>query len=72
MPRTTFDPSISDHALLRWLERVHGINMAHYRAELLRMTEHQLSAGATTWYSGPVKFVARNGVLITIVDEDGE
>ncbi len=39
--------NVTDHALIRWLERVHGIDMDAMRAEIAEAVHDALAAGAT-------------------------
>jgi hypothetical protein len=59
--------SVSDHALLRWLERIHGIDIERLRTAVL--TENQLkafAAGASAVQSQGHRFIVKNKTLITI------
>lgn len=49
---------ITDHAVLRWIERVYGIDLAAIRAEIRALAEPAASLGATK--------VSTNGVTIEI------
>ncbi len=60
---------ISDHALLRWLEREHGLNVEELRAELLAEAKPFLRVGAVTFRLGSVWGVAERGYLKTVVPE---
>ena len=42
------NPSVSDHALLRWLERYHGVDIAAYRQELLNLALPAIEIRAST------------------------
>lgn len=60
---------ISDHAVLRWLERVHGIDMVKVRAE---MQSPGLDKAAE--FGSPVligrhgeRLVIREGIVVTVV-----
>lgn len=65
-----FQPEITDHAVVRWLEHVHGLNTADVRREILG--EHR-----GDWLaSGPFKLrvprlrvslVVKDGVVVTIL-----
>ena len=60
-------PVVSDHALLRWLERVWKINLDTVRAEI--MTPEVLAAakaGATALTQGGVTRVLDRGRVVTI------
>lgn len=39
-------PSITEHALFRYLERVKGIDMEHYRAEVAALVQPYVAIGA--------------------------
>lgn len=57
---------VSDHAVLRWLERVHGLDVAKTRAEMLRA----VAAGATgpdgMVYVGNCSVVVEDGAIVTV------
>jgi len=56
---------VSDHALLRWLERAHGIDVDGIRAQLEREASPAAEIGAAyVWIDG-VKAVLRDGVVVT-------
>lgn len=37
---------VSDHALIRWLERVHGVDMEYFRNQILLIVDEAAQAGA--------------------------
>jgi len=67
MPK--FTPVITDHAMLRFLERVHGIDVHAIRRQLYDMIGEQLSTGATCWRVGDIEFRAERGTLKTVIDK---
>lgn len=60
--------SITDHALLRWLERVHGIDIDFFRQALLDETRDYIEIGATAVRKDGVTYIFKNGRLITVID----
>ena len=64
------EPRISDHAMLRYVERVMGIDVEAIRTEIL--TDHVKSAlrtGATGVTVNGVKMVAKDGCIVTVLAE---
>ena len=60
---------ITDHALLRWLERAKGLDMEAYRTELKALVQPMASVcSAGAWIDGNW-FVMKNGSLITVLDD---
>lgn len=60
-------PTVTDHALVRWLERVHGVDV-----ELFRRQIAEKCAGLTTARAvrvGGFSYVMRDGVVITVRPE---
>lgn len=60
--------SVTDHALLRWLERVHGIDIDFFRQQLLDETRDYIATGAATVRKDGVVYIFKNGKLITVLD----
>lgn len=59
--------SVSDHALVRYLERVLDIDMERLRAEIgIACARHQ---GAPCVKAGGARFMIRNGVVVTVIDD---
>jgi hypothetical protein len=48
---------ITDHALIRWLERVHAVPMEDLRARLADQVRNWAETGAKRVRKGPVMFV---------------
>ena len=64
------EPRVSDHALMRYIERVIGIDVGKIRSEILTdRAKEALRAGATGYSINGVKFKAKNGVLVTVLDK---
>lgn len=57
---------ISDHALLRWLERAHDIDMNGFRAKLAAIAQPYLDARLKHVEVGGLWFVFENGTLVTV------
>lgn len=58
---------ISDHALLRWLERVHGIDVEFFRQKLLDETRDYIAVGATTIKRDGATYIIKDGILVTVI-----
>lgn len=69
--RMEMQPQVSDHALVRFIERVHGIDLSSIKAHILtpRIVE-SVRAGASAVVVDGVKFIVRGGVLVTVVTND--
>lgn len=64
-----YDVVVTDHALVRWLTRVHGVDMEGYRAQLAREVEAPASAGArSAKIGGNIYHFDGEGSLVTIVE----
>lgn len=61
-------PVVSDHALVRWLERVHGIDMEFYRQKLAEEVGPVAGVGDMAITRSGIKFLVRDDTLITVVD----
>lgn len=62
-----YDPDevITDHALVRWLERVGGIDMAYFRREIADRCEDLLASGASGGWIDEHWVVIRDGKIVT-------
>ena len=58
---------VSDHALLRYLDRVHGIDMEFFRQAAANECEEAARAGASAAKIGDHWFILRNGELVTVL-----
>lgn len=64
------EPRCSEHALLRFIERVHGLDVEAIRAEIMSPNiVAALKTGATGVTVRGVKFIAKDGVLVTVIAE---
>lgn len=61
---------VTDHALIRWLERVHGIEVEALREVLYDRVRDAAAVGATRHRTAECTFIFRNGKLITVLDAD--
>lgn len=69
--RPSPEPKISDHALLRYVERIIGVDIDAMRAEIMTdMVKSALRAGATGVTVNGVKMVAKDGVIVTVLSEE--
>lgn len=59
---------ITDHALVRWLERAHGIDMDGFRNMLSAIADPYAKACVKHAEIGGLWFVFDGDVLITVVD----
>lgn len=56
---------VSDHAVLRFLERHHGIDVEHVRALIGQCCERGVEAGAPVVRVGKARFLLRGRVVVT-------
>lgn len=65
-----YEPVITDHAMLRWLERVAGVDLEEVRAAILSDGRAAWVAAGSTYIRVPaldVAVVADQGRVITII-----
>jgi hypothetical protein len=60
------DVVVSDHALVRWLERAHGIDMEFFRRKLAGEVGHAAQAGASGLVLNGLRFALDGGRVITV------
>lgn len=58
---------VSDHALVRWLERAHDIDMDDFRSRLAAIAEPYAAARVKHAEIGGLWFVFEGALLVTIV-----
>lgn len=58
---------ISDHVILRWMERVNGINLDPYRQGLMDYIRPHVTGKDCTFKTQHGEFIIRDGCLITII-----
>ena len=63
------EANIPDHALVRWLERAHGIEIEELRKILRETAQRHVDAGVAHVFEGGVWFVYRGETLVTVVEE---
>lgn len=66
--RTELAPTVSDHAVLRWLERRYGYDVEGERGKIERLTDQAVRAGAKMVKVEGVQFVIKNGRVITTLE----
>ena len=65
------EPRLSDHALLRYLERIKGVDVASARAEIMTPTViASIKAKASAVVVNGARFVVKDNCLVTITDDD--
>ena len=57
---------VSDHALVRWLERVHDIDMEAHRAKLIEIAQPYADLKVKHAFVGGVWLVFQDNVLVTV------
>lgn len=70
-----FAPTVTDHAVLRWIERVRGVDLDQVRAEILAQGREQWVAEGVASVKLPelgVVLVARDGVVVTVKPTGGQ
>jgi hypothetical protein len=61
-------PTVTDHAVLRYLERGHGVDIAAIRAHIESLCLNGLTEGASAVAVENVKFALIDGRVVTCVD----
>jgi hypothetical protein len=61
-------PIVSDHAVLRWIERRFGFDVETERRKIEQVTKAARAAGATSLAVDGVKFVIREGHVVTTLE----
>jgi hypothetical protein len=64
-------PMVTDHAVLRYLERAKGINIRGLRREIADQVINGINAGADRVVINGVKFVLRADRVITVIGKGG-
>lgn len=64
-------PRVTDHAVLRYLERVRGFDVESVRAHIAITCAAAASAGAASLRAESVKFVITGGAVVTITPDCG-
>jgi hypothetical protein len=58
---------VTDHALVRWLERVRGLDVARERAECAAAVEDLVASGASGGWIKGQWCVVKNGQVVTFM-----
>ena len=66
--RGPHNPPVSDHAVLRWLERHGHVNVEAVRRQIYEETREALRAGASRLTINGTEYRIEGGVVVTIVD----
>lgn len=67
-PKASSQPSVSDHALIRYMERGMGFDVEAVRQSMLTETAIQaINAGATAVTIGGLKFKVHQKVVVTVL-----
>lgn len=61
-------PEVSDHAVLRYLERARGIDVERAREEVARTVARGLQQGACGVLINGLRYVLRAGRVVTVLD----
>lgn len=63
-------PTVSDHALLRYIERVHGIEIEEIRSWLLEKADAAIRLGAYAVQLQDCRLVIKGATVVTVVTEE--
>lgn len=62
---------VSDHCMLRVIERVHGIDLTFIREEIARITAPARKVGARSITTGGFTYIlGEKGVVVTVIAEE--
>jgi len=62
---------VSDHAVLRWLERVHKIDIERIRAVIAEKVQYAIGTGASALIMGNIRFeLSPDGHVVTVIKKD--
>ena len=61
---------VSDHALLRWLERGHGIDIEFFRQTIRDRCQDAVLAGATQLITPEGRYLIRGTTVTTFLSRD--
>lgn len=59
---------VSDHAVLRELERAHGIPVEALRTAIAAKTHAARAMGACGLVADGLRYVIRDGIVVTVID----
>jgi hypothetical protein len=67
----SIEPSVSDHAVLRYMERVHGIDVEQLRGLILTETvEKAIRAGASAVRVDGMTYVIKGATIVTVLGSE--
>ena len=58
---------ITDHALVRYLERVHGVDVEQARQRIAEDTKHAVETGAAALKKDGLRYIFKGGKVITVL-----
>lgn len=63
------EPIVTDHAVLRYLERAQGVDVEAARAAISDSVRRGVAAGAAFVTHGGLRFVIKGGYVVTALDK---
>jgi hypothetical protein len=69
-PTSLADVRVSDHAVLKWLERVHGIDVEFFRAEIRSIAGPAAAVGAAALRRDGFIYKFSGGAVVTVVPDE--
>lgn len=63
-------PNVTDHAVLREIERVHGIDVEKIRKHIAKRVAGAVAQGACGVLSDGVRYIIRGGSVVTVLPGD--
>jgi hypothetical protein len=64
------DVRVSVHAVVRWLERLEGLDIEAIKAEILAIAGPAVACGAKVLRKGGYAFILERGAVVTILPDD--
>lgn len=65
-------PQVSNNALLRWLERVHGLPIETFRQALAETVGPVTGVGELVVRKEGMKYLVRGDTVVTVIEADGD
>jgi hypothetical protein len=62
-------PIVTDHAVLRYLERAHGLDVEFFRSHIATLTAAGVQHGATGVKVEGVNFVLQDETVVTVLEK---
>ncbi|MGH1577724.1 hypothetical protein [Planktotalea sp.] len=60
---------VTDHAVLRWIERFGFVDVEAVRAQIFRETHEALKSGASKLKVNGTEYRIKDGVVVTLIDK---